>query len=257
MKSKLATDILERGARSVFMRSAAGRFALREWQHLNEHVADRFQKALFDEDILVIPASSLGKYVPGIGLYTGPVQGVSFQAECRAMRRRLAEDDPSVIQLVSAFVLVYGQRYLTYKRAKRLPESRLHGFYSMNFGGHLNPDDVPPLFDIFTPAQGYPFLMRELSEEVKLPKRGIASMKYMGLLYDDSRPVSRQHIAIVYKVFLRSRRYQIGERGFLIDPRFESLEEIQARIDEFENWSVLLAKHEDLLRGSRGRARSS
>src|SRR5207249_12066340 len=44
MKSKLSTDILNRGDKSKFMRSDAGRFALREWKGtIAEHVADRYQ----------------------------------------------------------------------------------------------------------------------------------------------------------------------------------------------------------------------
>src|ERR1700743_653326 len=57
MKSKLSTNILKKRDQSVFMRADKGRFALREWkQEYPEHIADRYQKALFDEDIVVFPA---------------------------------------------------------------------------------------------------------------------------------------------------------------------------------------------------------
>lgn len=244
MKSKLSTDILLRQERSPFMRTEKGHFALREWRSLDEHIADRFQKALFDEDIVVIPRGSLQRYVPSLGLHPSPIDSKSFRSECLAMRRRLAEDDPSVIQLVSVFVLKYRDKYLTYKRTKRLPESRLHGFYSVAFGGHLNPDDLPGLFDVFNPEQGRIFLIRELAEEVKLPRDAIANIIYRGLLYDDSRPVSRQHLGIVFDVILRSGEYKIGERGFLMDHKYETLTEILARSEDFENWSTLLVRLE-------------
>lgn len=250
MKSKLSTDILRHKARSRFMRTGKGRFGLREWSNLEEHIADRFQRALFDEDIIVIPASSLKSYVPVPGLHTGAVDSSRFRSKCYPMRRRLAEEDLSVIQLVSAFILRWQDKYLTYKRAKRLPEARLHGFYSINFGGHLNPDDLPDLFDIFDPKQGLAFLTRELSEEVILPSRGGVSMRYRGLLYDDSRPVSRQHLAIVYDVDLRTPQYKIGERGFLIDAKFETLEQMLARLKDFENWSEILIRAEAKNQGS-------
>src|SRR5688572_6053719 len=65
MKSKLSTDILRRGDASVFMRSDKGLFALRAWKHeIGEHIADRYTKALFDEDIVVIPVNRLSRYVP-------------------------------------------------------------------------------------------------------------------------------------------------------------------------------------------------
>lgn len=241
MKSKLSTDILQHRERSRFMRSGEGLFALREWQGvLSEHVADRFQKALFDEDILVFPAPLLDRFVRGRGLFRDGKAGAELTNECYPMRRRLAEEDLSVIQLVSVFVVRHGGRILTYKRAKRLPEARLHGYYSLSFGGHLNPDDVPPLFDILDARQWLPWLSRELHEEVRFDQAAAPTITYAGLLFDDSRPISRQHVGIVYDVVVHSSAFKIGERGFLVDAKYETIDEIQARRDDFENWSTLL-----------------
>jgi predicted NUDIX family phosphoesterase len=244
MKSKLSTEILERGDESLFMRSEKGTFALREWKaSLREHVADRYQKALFDEDIVVFPRAVLADTIPGVGLH-GNISSMSkLAAHFYPMRRRIAEDDFDVVQLVSVFILRHEGKILTYKRAKRLPESRLHDYYSLAFGGHLNPSDLSPLFDILIPDQSYPWLERELREEVKLPHRSILELRYIGLLYDDSRAVSSQHLGIVYLIDLNSDAYEIGERGFLIDPKFETLSEIRSRLEDFENWSVLLLRH--------------
>jgi hypothetical protein len=113
MKSKLSTDILSRGSDSLFMRVEEGRFSLCEWKGLYpEHVAQRFQKALFDEDIVVFPATSLKKYVPRIGLYSGSFDREALLRECRPMRRREAEEDRAVIQLVSVFVVRFQDKYL-------------------------------------------------------------------------------------------------------------------------------------------------
>ena len=242
MKSKLSTNILRLGDRSQFMRAAQGQFALREWSgRLPEHVADRYQKALFDEDIVVFPAESLPRYVPGVGIHAQVFDSDGLLSECRPMRRREAEEDLSVIQLVSLFVVHHGERYLTYKRTRRLPESRLHGCYSIAFGGHLNPDDIRPLLNIFDPAMGGPLLERELGEELRLKVGDILKITYRGLLYDDSRAVSRQHLGIAYDVYLRSEDFRIGERGFLMDAKFETLGQIFTRIGDFENWSQLIA----------------
>jgi|SRR3984893_5344199 len=244
MKSKLSTDILSRGAESLFMRVEEGRFSLREWKGLYpEHIANRFKKALFDEDIVVFPSKSLKRYVPLVGLYSGKLERDGLMSECRPMRRREAEDDASVIQLVSVFVVRFANRILTYKRTKRLPENRLHGFYSIGFGGHLNPEDLKPLLNIFDPDVAAPLLLRELGEELRL-NGDTPKLKYRGLLYDDSRPVSKQHLGITYDVFLRSAQFEIGERGFLMDAKFETLEEIISRQQEFENWSWILIQEE-------------
>lgn len=245
MKSKLSTNILSSGSESLFMRVEEGRFSLREWKgRYPEHVANRFTKALFDEDIVVFPSGSLKAYVSRPGLYAGNLDRNALLGECRPMRRREAEEDASVIQLVSVFVVRYRDRILTYKRTRRLPESRLHGFYSIGFGGHLNPEDLRPLLNIFDPDMAAPLLLRELGEELRLDRGEIPRLRYRGLLYDDSRPVSRQHLGITYDVFLRSEKFEIGERGFLMDAKFETLDEIISRREEFENWSWILIQEE-------------
>ena len=245
MKSKLATNILTNGDRSPFMRAAKGRFALRTWKdEYPEHIADRYQKALVDEEIVVFPATSLRRYVPIDGLYRGSFDEKELYNECRPMRRREAEEDFSVIQLVSVFVIRYGDQYLKYKRTKRLPESRLHGVYSLGFGGHLNTTDLSPLWNIFDPALGLPLLERELREEVKFESLGSADISYRGLIYDTSREVSKQHLGLVYHVVASSPEFEIGERGFLMSPKYETIEEISQRRDDFENWSLLLIDEE-------------
>jgi len=246
MKAKLSVEILRNGKNSLFKRSEKGHFALREWSEVREHVADRYQKALFDEDIVVFSADVLSRYIQQIGLNTGQIDSEGLLAECYPMRRRSAEDDPTVIQLVSAFIVKHGEKFLTYKRTKRLPEARLHGFYSVVFGGHLNPQDVLHMFNIFEPEQSHAWLARELHEELRIDEscNHITSLDYVGVLYDDSQPVSRQHLGLVYEVKLSSEKYDIGERGFLMDSRFETLEQIRARISDFENWSSLLVNFE-------------
>jgi predicted NUDIX family phosphoesterase len=105
------------------------------------------------------------------------------------------------------------------------------------------------MFNIFDPQQSEAWLDRELREELRLEEKGnrVTSMNYVGLLYDDSQPVSRQHLGLVYKVMLASDQYDIGERGFLMDSKFESLAEIRGRLSEFENWSILLVNAEATL----------
>jgi predicted NUDIX family phosphoesterase len=245
MKSKLSTEILVHGDASPFMRAEKGRFALREWKtRYPEHIADRYQKALVEEQILVFPASSLARYIPGVGLFAGEFDQDALFLECVPMRRLDAEEDFSVIQLVSVFVIKHGDRYLTYKRTKRLPESRLHGVYSIAFGGHLNPEDLKPLLNIFNPELAFPVLERELREEIRFESLGPTSISYRGMLYDDSREVSRQHLGLTYQVAAESNHFEIGERGFLIDAKYETLDEILSRREQFENWSLILIGEE-------------
>lgn len=258
MRARLSTNILEKREASLFVRTEAGSFGLREWLiNKPEYVAPRFKKSLLEEDIVVFPASSLSKFVSGRGLHIIPPKNRrGLIAELTAMRRSDAESNYSVIQLVSAFIVRFENKYLTYKRTKRLPESRLHGYYSIPFGGHLNPNDILPLFDIFDPQVAYLMLNRELEEELRLPDRKAPNMRYKGLLYDDTREVSKQHLGVVYDVVLHSTDYAIGERGFLMDPKFETMEEIEARRSDFENWSWIIMDFEKNLSNMTGGNRS-
>jgi predicted NUDIX family phosphoesterase len=240
MKSKLSTEILKRRERSPFMRTEAGKFALRIWQSGGdvEYVADRYVKALLREDAMVFPASSLSFYAPSPGLWElSPKQGERLIGECVPMNRALAEETLDVIQLVSGFIVQHRDQVLTYKRTKRLPEARLHGEYSVMFGGHLNPDDFSPMFNILDPNNAS-FMERELSEELRL--KSSYSMRSRGILFDDGRPVSKQHLAIVFDVYLAEPTYVVGERGFLQRDQFETWRQIGERLEQFENWSQLL-----------------
>lgn len=246
MKARLSMDILDKELQSRFMRTASGKFGLRQWhgEHA-EFVSQRFKKSLLEEDIVVFPAVSLYKYVPGPGLHLiTPRNRRSLIAELESMKRSLAEERYDVIQLVSVFVVRFGEEYLTYKRTKRLPENRLHGSYSMSFGGHLNPEDILPLFDIFDSKMAHFVMNRELQEEIRFQANNSPELRYRGLLYDNSRDVSRQHLGVVYDVKLGNDNFQIGERGFLMDAKFETLEEIEARRGSFENWSWILMDSE-------------
>lgn len=255
MKARLSDDIRQRKTSSAFMRTEKGTFALRAWgDRYSEYVADRFQQALLDEDAVVFDREHLPLLVPGTGLHPGaPSDDARLLALCHPLLRREAETNPDVIQLVSGFIVRWQDRYLTYKRSARLPEARLHGEYSISFGGHLTPRDLfdtpvwpadpnAVLWNIFDPTNGIQLLLREFREELRVEKA--PSFTYRGLLYDDAREVSKQHIAIVYDVDLASPEYSIGERGFLIDAKYETLSEVVERANDFENWSQMIIADE-------------
>ncbi|MBS0549188.1 MAG: hypothetical protein JSR24_15635 [Proteobacteria bacterium] len=243
MKAKLSTDILSRNTDSRFMRTDKNRFGLRSWiGRYDEFVADRFQKALLDEEIVVFERSLLDRFVPGPGLHQlSDAASQELLVSLFPMQRRDAEEDLDVIQLVSAFLVRVEDRVATYKRTRRLPEARLHGCYSLLFGGHLNPDDVPPLFSIFDPDVGSMYIQRELREELRFDDPPVMTLK--GVLYDTRREVSLQHLAVLYEVSAPANAHiEVGERGFLQQLAFETPAEVEARVDDFENWSELILR---------------
>jgi predicted NUDIX family phosphoesterase len=250
MKSKLSTDILTRGNQSRFKRVAQGLFALRSFDE-EEYFASRFKANKLDEDIAVIDRSKLGSLIPSAGYSQYGIDRTLISSLAKPMLRRRAEEDFSVVQLVSVFVVSHHGKLLTHMRSARLPEGRLHGEYSAMLGGHLSVDDFSQLtLDLFPDdsLSDCSYILRELSEELVLFSSPTVIPR--GYIYDESREVSRQHLGLVYLVQLESERYEIGERGFLMNSRFESISEIRSRLHEFENWSVLLVDNLDRIHSS-------
>ena len=247
MKSKLSTDILQRGQQSRFMRVAQGLFALRSFDN-TEFIATRFKKNKLDEQIAVIDLTSLDLLIPKPGYFQIGLDRVRISELARPMQRRAAEEDFSVVQLVSVFVVHYNGTFLTHMRSARLPEQRLHGEYSMMLGGHLGIEDFAQLtLDLFAEdsLSDCSYILRELSEELVLNTDPIVEPK--GFLYDTSREVSKQHLGLVYFVDLKEKKFQIGERGFLMNATFEDLSSIRARSHQFENWSLILLENSQTL----------
>jgi predicted NUDIX family phosphoesterase len=244
LNARLSVDILRRKLESRFMRSDGSRFALREWNGaVQERIAPRRTVALVDESILAFDASALRSFIKEDGLKRGDDSHQKLLSSCFPVIRAEAELRFDIIQLVSVYVVRFFQEFLTYKRTKRLPEGRLHNTYSCFFGGHLTSADLMPLFRFSDPEQALFLLDRELSEELRLPRKP-ASMTYRGLLYDPRTEVSKQHLGVVFCVDVIDRDFEIGEKGFLTDAKYESTYDMEGRILEFENWSEYLIRNE-------------
>jgi predicted NUDIX family phosphoesterase len=241
MKSKLSTDILNAGENSRFKRVFQGSFSLRDYP-AEEYVATRFVKSKLDEDIAVIHREHLNELVSGVGYFPSSIDRVKLARLAFPMLRRSAEERFDVVQLISVFIVTHRGRYLTHMRSGRLPESRLRGEYSMMLGGHLSIDDFAQLtLDLFADDDDLgdcTYILRELSEELVLNSDPKVQSK--GFIYDDSREVSTQHLGLVYEVKVSEPNFTIGERGFLLHPKFEGRAQIKARRDAFENWSWIL-----------------
>lgn len=240
MKSKLSTDILTNGQNSKFMRAAQGLFALRVFDNA-EFIAIRFKKNKLDEDIAVIRLTDLNRLIPKPGYFQTGIDRNQISTMVQPMRRGQAEEDFTVVQLVSVFIVHYNGTFLTHMRSARLPESRLHGEYSLMLGGHLAIEDFSQLtLDLFAEdsLSDCSYILRELSEELVLQTDPIVEPR--GYLYDVSREVSKQHLGLVYFVDLPEKKFQIGERGFLMNAVFEEPAAIRERIHQFENWSAII-----------------
>ena len=147
------------------------------------------------------------------------------------MPRREVEDDPSHQQIIPYVVFRHGARYLLTKRLKASSEKRLRQLYSLGVGGHINPGDL---------VNGDPVtdgLRREWEEEVRYEGGFEATM--IGLINDDSSPVSRVHLAVVFLVEGDSPDVSIRETEKLSGEML-TLEEMRMHYLEMESWSQIV-----------------
>jgi predicted NUDIX family phosphoesterase len=256
LKSKLSVHIRTGGDSSIFVRTAPGRFFLRDMIDSSEHQlfdAPQFKPPPSHERVVVFPAASL--------ITLGQFQGVR-----RAYERRLAvllapENlvvmDRSQAETVDDYkqVLVYvtirrGRKYLAYRRgAYSLADRMLRGADCIGFGGHVNEGDI----DLFSesPAGIMQAAARELIEEVDMPREDVERIQrgdgltVKGVLNDDSSAVGRRHFAILIE-YRTSRdpswdSPSKGEKSInklrWVDPGHETLQ-----LESYEYWSQLVLR---------------
>ena len=147
------------------------------------------------------------------------------------MPRASVEDDPSYQQIIPYVVFRHGDRYLLTHRLRASSERRLRKQYSLGVGGHINPGDLEggdPIQD---------GLKREWEEEVTYDGRFDA--KLLGLLNDESSPVSKVHLGVVFLVEGDSPNIAIRETTKLAGELL-TLDEMRIHYLEMESWSQMV-----------------
>ncbi|HEX2883435.1 MAG TPA: hypothetical protein VHQ42_02565 [Candidatus Limnocylindria bacterium] len=158
----------------------------------------------------------------------------------RYLDRLVAEDDPSVKQLIPYVVLRDDARTFLMRRTDAGGDARLHGKASIGVGGHLNPVD-----------HGEDALMaglrREWDEELAVD--WTPEFRLVGLLNDDTNPVGAVHLGVVFTVEAAGRPVEVREHDKLTGA-FVAPAEVEAAWDHLETWSQLVAEALGLHRSS-------
>ncbi|MDQ2944098.1 MAG: NUDIX hydrolase [Candidatus Dormibacteraeota bacterium] len=147
------------------------------------------------------------------------------------MSRAAVENDPSYQQIIPYVVFRHDTRYFLTHRLRASSEKRLRKQYSLGVGGHINPKDLDagdPILD---------GLRREWSEEVVYDGRFEAQL--IGLLNDDSSPVSKVHLGVVFLVDGDSPSISIRETDKLAGELL-TLEEMRIYYLGMESWSQMV-----------------
>ncbi|TMD73181.1 MAG: NUDIX hydrolase [Chloroflexi bacterium] len=153
--------------------------------------------------------------------------------------RAEVENDSNFQQVIPYVVFRHADRYLLTHRLRASSEKRLRKQYSLGVGGHINPGDLEggdPILD---------GLKREWAEEVIYDGRFEARL--LGLLNEESSPVSKVHLGVVFLVEGDSPNIQIRETNKLAGDLL-TLDEMRIHFLEMESWSQLV--YERLRTGS-------
>jgi predicted NUDIX family phosphoesterase/dephospho-CoA kinase len=208
MKSKLSVHVRTLGDGSTFVRTSAGRFALRS-QVPNERIyaAPRLEPSPPKERVLVFPSLWLearGRFQGLRRTWKSLYTELLSSGVLEYLDRRAAEDTEDFKQIITYVLVTRGSSVLSFTRGhySRVSEA-LKGRNCIGFGGHVAESDTT-LFDASDHGISR-CAIRELSEELVLPRedqlrlaRG-EGLRVLGLLNDDSSRNGQRHFAVVFQ----------------------------------------------------------
>jgi predicted NUDIX family phosphoesterase len=190
-----------------------------------------------DELVLTFPRRLLDEIGAFQGLRTdigAYVPRILEAQHTRYVPRSLAEDDPSLKQIIPYVLVRRGGALLHYVRGKGSGEKRLVAKGSIGIGGHINHRDE----DLFGAGTDYYDLavQRELHEELLIDAE--LTTRIVALINDDSTPVGQVHFGVVHVCELGDGHVSRGE-PCITDLRFLTMEQLRERRDAMETWSQL------------------
>lgn len=137
------------------------------------------------------------------------------------------------------------EKILIYKRGTESTESRLHGLYSIGFGGHINPQDMESCLIAgkkFTPSGvAKACVRREITEELKLPKTSKGKTTHI-VLHDPNTAVSAVHLGWVFQIPVDDPSVVSAKEEGIKDLQWVTLDELasEAWKDKLESWAAML-----------------
>ena len=186
-----------------------------------------------DEMVLVVKDKDVQNVVEGYGFLYIPLDTVKNLVEKRGffVRRSKAETDNSIRQLIPYVVIKNPEgMYLLVKRLKTQTESRLHGFYSVGIGGHINDRDEgdSPWMKFLSGME------REINEEVSISQYNWP--QYVGIIRENTTSVNKVHLGVVFTITAVIKGIREHDK-FLWELR--SIEELKEKYEKMETWSRL------------------
>jgi predicted NUDIX family phosphoesterase len=124
------------------------------------------------------------------------------------LRRSELEENPLFKQIIPYGVISNKESFYLFKRTSGQTEKRLHNKFSLGVGGHMNPGNSKETDEQYLINE----LKREFFEEVRLLNGClIEDIEFIGFINDDTIPVGRVHIGILYNIHVSDRNVVINE----------------------------------------------
>jgi predicted NUDIX family phosphoesterase len=186
------------------------------------------------EQVLVVPARNVSfEFKNGFYSLTDTEPLAALLSTARFIDRPLAEEDPTLKQIIPYSLLCQGERIFRYQRTKAGSEKRLHGLYSVGVGGHINPvDALQPGMETVRAAA-----LREIAEEFVCKVHQPASLA--GLINDDSNAVGQVHLGVVFRYELADANIQPNEPENFTDFGLVPPDRLLEQLEQFETWSQI------------------
>lgn len=191
------------------------------------------------EHVLGLPAEIVREHGVRQGFNDDLAALDNLMAHVTLRPRPDAEHDPTWKHFATYAAVRAEKNILSYLRTSHGGESRLHGLRSIGIGGHVNPEDGDETKRWSAQAIERAAL-REIHEEIDVP--GEYSLDCVGFINDDSNPVGKVHIGLVYRCALSETSVSTAREAAITECRMLSRDELNNECDQYETWSQFLIR---------------
>jgi predicted NUDIX family phosphoesterase len=195
-----------------------------------------------EESVFAIPTEKLWKLLTykETGSITGSGEVLNRIVQHGLFRRRSElEEDPSFKQVIPYAIISSHDSFFVFRRISGQAEKRLHNKLHMGVGGHMNPGSSKETGEQYLISE----LKREFFEEVRLLDACVINdIEFIGFINDDSIPVGRVHIGLLYIIRLSNQNIVVNETDKMTGEWIDR-KDISGYYEEMETWTKIAMDH--------------
>jgi len=193
-------------------------------------------RSALEESVFAVPAQKLWTILPykEQGLINGNDNILErIVREGVFLNRSELEEDPGFKQIISYAIISNSNSVYLLRRISGQREKRLHNKLYLGLGGHMNPAGSGETGEEYLVNE----MKREFFEEVQLSNGClIEDIKFIGFINDDSIPVGRVHIGLLYNIRVSNQHISIRETD-KISAFWINENDLDRYNEEMETWS--------------------